>query len=164
MKVEVVFQLADASWPAFLVAPAGDIVEANAAAAAFFGDRLEARQLSALGNRGSAVEDLVGCWEHFCAAPRLLEFAGKEGTAVVFSTAIAPLEFGSQKYFLFQLFAVPAAAPTPPAENKSQGVEIHLAHKQRLDCAMQLTRTVALDFNNALTSRKRTSGPRWRAT
>src|SRR6201999_1671586 len=27
-----------------------------------------------------------------------------------------------------------------------------LAHKQKLDCALQLARTVSLDFNNALTS------------
>jgi CheY-like chemotaxis protein len=33
-----------------------------------------------------------------------------------------------------------------------QGVENNLAHKQKLDCALHLTRTVALDFNNALTT------------
>jgi CheY-like chemotaxis protein len=31
-------------------------------------------------------------------------------------------------------------------------VEASVAHKQKLDCALQLARTVALDFNNALTS------------
>jgi nitrogen-specific signal transduction histidine kinase/CheY-like chemotaxis protein len=31
-------------------------------------------------------------------------------------------------------------------------MDASLAHKQKLDCAMQLIRTVALDFNNALTS------------
>jgi two-component system, cell cycle sensor histidine kinase and response regulator CckA len=31
-------------------------------------------------------------------------------------------------------------------------VEASLAHKQKLDCALQLARSVALDFNNALTS------------
>ncbi|MEP6662160.1 MAG: ATP-binding protein [Verrucomicrobiota bacterium] len=38
-------------------------------------------------------------------------------------------------------------APTP-ADNP---VEASAAHKQKLDCALQLARTVALDFNNALT-------------
>ena len=42
---------------------------------------------------------------------------------------------------------VPAAA-----ELKNQTGETGLAHKQKLDCALQLARTVALDFNNALTS------------
>ena len=35
---------------------------------------------------------------------------------------------------------------------KPPGGEAGLAHKQKLDCALQLARTVALDFNNALTS------------
>jgi two-component system, cell cycle sensor histidine kinase and response regulator CckA len=36
-----------------------------------------------------------------------------------------------------------------PAENSA---ESPLAHKQKLDCALQLARSMALDFNNALTS------------
>jgi nitrogen-specific signal transduction histidine kinase/CheY-like chemotaxis protein len=40
-----------------------------------------------------------------------------------------------------------AALPAPAAV-----VEASLAHKQKLDCALQLARSVALDFNNALTS------------
>jgi len=40
--------------------------------------------------------------------------------------------------------AAPAAAPAT--------AETNTAHKQKLDCALQLARSVALDFNNALTS------------
>src|SRR5205085_210007 len=40
-------------------------------------------------------------------------------------------------------------APTAPV---TPSVEANLAHKQKLDCALQLARTVSLDFNNALTS------------
>ena len=40
----------------------------------------------------------------------------------------------------------------PPAEARTAAVEAGLAHKQKLDCALQLARTVSLDFNNALTS------------
>jgi two-component system cell cycle sensor histidine kinase/response regulator CckA len=36
--------------------------------------------------------------------------------------------------------------------NPASALDPGLAHKQKLDCAMQLIRTVALDFNNALTS------------
>jgi nitrogen-specific signal transduction histidine kinase/CheY-like chemotaxis protein len=48
----------------------------------------------------------------------------------------------------------PASAPasTPAATGEGKGVEAGLAHKQKLDCALQLARSVALDFNNALTS------------
>jgi signal transduction histidine kinase len=43
--------------------------------------------------------------------------------------------------------AAPAATAAAPA-----GMDAALAHKQKLDCALQLARSVALDFNNALTS------------
>src|SRR5262249_1179882 len=55
----------------------------------------------------------------------------------------------SQKYFIFQL--LPEVAPAP-SEAKSTAGDAGLAHKHKLDCALQLARTVALDFNNALTS------------
>jgi two-component system cell cycle sensor histidine kinase/response regulator CckA len=40
----------------------------------------------------------------------------------------------------------------PGADVKTPGGEAGQAQKQKLDCALQLARTVALDFNNALTS------------
>jgi signal transduction histidine kinase len=41
----------------------------------------------------------------------------------------------------------------PPAENKPMAMDTNgLMLKQKLDCALQLARTVSLDFNNALTS------------
>jgi nitrogen-specific signal transduction histidine kinase/ActR/RegA family two-component response regulator len=47
----------------------------------------------------------------------------------------------------------PDAATQPAgAEAKPASADAGLAHKQKLDCALQLARTVALDFNNALTS------------
>jgi nitrogen-specific signal transduction histidine kinase len=68
--------------------------------------------------------------------------------------------------FLMQLFATNAPSPGPPAlpsgnlpapamaKGKSDESELEAGavQKQKLDCALQLTRTVALDFNNALTS------------
>jgi two-component system, cell cycle sensor histidine kinase and response regulator CckA len=45
----------------------------------------------------------------------------------------------------------PVNAPAGP-EAKAAGADSSLALKQKLDCALQLARTVALDFNNALTS------------
>ncbi len=46
----------------------------------------------------------------------------------------------------------PEAAAPVAAAGGSSAVEASLAHKQKLDCALQLARSVALDFNNALTS------------
>lgn len=45
---------------------------------------------------------------------------------------------------------VAAKPPTPPVVSTS--VDMSTAQKQKLDCAMQLIRSVVLDFNNALTS------------
>jgi two-component system cell cycle sensor histidine kinase/response regulator CckA len=54
---------------------------------------------------------------------------------------------------------LPAASPEPavgqsaaPDADGASVMDANVAHKQKLDCAMQLIRTVALDFNNALTS------------
>jgi two-component system, cell cycle sensor histidine kinase and response regulator CckA len=45
-----------------------------------------------------------------------------------------------------------SASPPTGAEAKPAGPDASQALKQKLDCALQLARTVALDFNNALTS------------
>ena len=48
--------------------------------------------------------------------------------------------------------SAPAPAPAPaPDDSKAQAPETSLAQKQKLECALQLARTVSLDFNNALT-------------
>jgi len=47
----------------------------------------------------------------------------------------------------------PAPAPAPPtAAADKEAATALLIQKQKLDCALQLARTVSLDFNNALTS------------
>ncbi len=54
----------------------------------------------------------------------------------------------------------PACKPAPPPEKESPApapepapsLDAATAQKQKLECALQLTRTVVLDFNNALTS------------
>jgi two-component system, cell cycle sensor histidine kinase and response regulator CckA len=56
---------------------------------------------------------------------------------------------------LLQVPPGPAAAPAPPSHPSAAItnplVETSLMQKQKLDCALQLARSVALDFNNALT-------------
>src|SRR5205085_6424946 len=52
------------------------------------------------------------------------------------------------KFFLLQLFK---DATRESSENKSAAADATLAHKQKLDCALQMARSVSLDFNNALT-------------
>jgi len=48
--------------------------------------------------------------------------------------------------------AMMASRPEAPGNTTVVSAEANAAHKQKLDCALQLARSVALDFNNALTS------------
>src|SRR6202044_511309 len=45
-----------------------------------------------------------------------------------------------------------SATATPSGTPNTATMESHAAQRQKLDCALQLARSVALDFNNALTS------------
>ena len=72
--------------------------------------------------------------------------ANKGGAASRFSVSVCCFSRDGQKFFVFQLL------PEIVANDGPGNTEFTLAHKQKLDCALQLARTVSLDFNNALTS------------
>ena len=152
MKSESVFLLEGASWPAFLVDGGGTIRRANQAAIDLFGAKLEgdSTSLSALwAEEGETVEQFLARWDRSAMAVVPLKLLGRGAAVTTFSTYIGAFLWEEEKRFVFQLLPEPPSAAT---ENKGQLVETNLAHKQKLDCALQLARTVALDFNNALTS------------
>ena len=175
MKPEIVFGLEGAAWPALLVSASGSILRANSAAMTVFGPVLagEAPPLSAiwsLDNGGTDGQFLM-LWEQAPTATADLKFRVARGMAK-FTVAICTFNKDGSKWFVLQLlpFVEPAAAPTTvrvpvPIPAVSAPVEIPkpavpaappdaggLALKQKLDCALQLARTVSIDFNNALTS------------
>jgi len=93
-----------------------------------------------------------------------LKFRVANGTKVKFTAAVCTFSSEGSKWFVLQLLpavepvAAPAPAPEVPAVAPASG-ETKAALdangsqlKQKLDCALQLARTVSLDFNNALTS------------
>src|SRR2546428_5112080 len=152
MKSESVFLLEGASWPAFLVDGGGTIRRANQAAIDLFGAKLEgdSTSLSALwAEEGETVEQFLARWDRSAMAVVPLKLLGRGAAVTTFSTYIGAFLWEEEKRFVFQLLPEP---PSTATENKGQLVETNLAHKQKLDCALQLARTVALDFNNALTS------------
>jgi len=156
MKAEVIFQLENAPWPAFLVNPGGTLEDVNPAAQAFFGERLQSREFSALGEGETSSTSFLSLCERLNSPLLPLKFRGRDGTVTTFLTSISSLTLSTHKYYLFQLFPKPVRGGTsfngPPGDAKGGSIEINAAQKQKLDCAMQLTRTVALDFNNALTT------------
>jgi signal transduction histidine kinase len=104
---------------------------------------------------GCPPETWLTRWQTIRAPIHALRFRGPTGTTTPFSVTVSLLNTDPQPLFLFQLFAEPAAAPPPPpgsTEIRVRTVEFNQAQRQKLDCALHLTRTVALDFNNALTT------------
>jgi two-component system cell cycle sensor histidine kinase/response regulator CckA len=169
MKPEIVFGLESAVWPALLVSASGSILRANAAAMSVFGPVLsgEAPPLAAiwsLDNGGTDVQFLM-LWEQAPTATADLKFRLTGKAMAKFTVAICTFNKDNSKWFVLQLlpFVEPAPAPVPapavrapaeihkPASPAAQPDASNLVLKQKLDCALQLARTVSIDFNNALT-------------
>lgn len=159
MKSDVSFQLENAAWPAFVVESGGTIRYANQAAVAFFGPKLEgeALSLSALwAEPGESSEQFMARWERAPSAMQPVKYRGKGGAVTTFSTCICSTR-EAQKRYIFQLIGPQITEPDGDlsklgaAEGKPAEGNTVVLHRQRLDCALQLTRSVALDFNNVLT-------------
>ena len=108
-------------------------------------------RLSAVWARRTAARpsQFLAHWERSAAPTVPLKFRAKGGHTVSYLTSICAFTQDGQKYFVLQLLREGGSAAP---EVKPPGGEAGLALKQKLDCALQLARTVALDFNNALTS------------
>lgn len=132
-----------AGWPVLVADHQGVIFHANAAALAFFGASLKSLpvNLTTLWPADAQVS-----WQSLLQKPgsstnnafhsvRLRSSTGTEERLVCSFQQ-------PDKLFLIQF--LPAAAGASEGSAASQ--------KQKLDCALQLARTVALDFNNVLTS------------
>ena len=150
MKPEVVFGLESAAWPALLLNAGSVVLRANAAAAAAFGKALtgEAPALSAIWSpeNGGKPEDYFVRWEQSPAPAIELKLRTASGATARFHAVICPFSRDGSKWYLLQL--LPAAERAPASAPDGSGAAL----KQKLDCALQLARTVSLDFNNALTS------------
>jgi signal transduction histidine kinase len=149
MKLEVVSGLDNAAWPALLVNAGGTVLTCNAAAKALFGAALAGNpaELAAIWSpaNGTPPPVFLGGWEKARAVPVDLRFRAAGGGEHRFSTAITLVAQDGGKSFLLQLL------PPPNGSVESANATGDAALKQKLDCVLQLARTVSLDFNNALT-------------
>ena len=152
MKSEVAFALDSAGWPALLVDDAGTVCRANEAATRLFGPALEAAspRLASIWSPENRVtaEQFLAASQQAPAATVPLRFRDRSGKVLAYMAAVCGFAKEGRKYFVIQL--LPGGVP-PEGRAKAPGPDNGLAHKQKLDCALQLARTVALDFNNALT-------------
>ncbi len=153
MKSSAVFQLENAGWPALLLDSSTTICRANPAAIRLFGPTLEGSTplLAAIWSEGNGTtpEQFLAQWERSPSPAALLRFHSRGGGTVTASASICSFLKDGQKYFLLQL---PPDSAGPVSGGDGHAAETSLAHQQKLECALQLARTVALDFNNALTS------------
>jgi signal transduction histidine kinase len=153
MKFDVLSALETAGWPALVVDAAGTVCCSNQTAKKVFGSGLDGEwpQLSAiwLPDNNLTPEGFFEQWKQTPAPGVLLKFRNQAGAAVSHFSSISTLAHEGHDYFLIQLF--PDNTPAGSAV-KNPTAEAGLAHKQKLECALQLARTVSLDFNNALTS------------
>jgi len=161
MNPEIVFGLENAAWPALLVTTDAAVVRANPMAMQTFGDALsvEAPQLSAVWAQENtwSVEDFLVLWEQQSAKPVVdLKFKKADGSVISYSTTVSTFTTakGTKLVVLQMVMPTPKeTAPAPATEPKSGITDSPgTVLKQKLDCALQLARTVSLDFNNALTS------------
>jgi len=167
-----VFALENANWPALLVDAAGGIRAASQGARNTFGQIITTRptldQSIWSKENEQTPEQFFASYDELCDTTYQMRFKGRDGSTASFQVHVCPLQVNGEGLFLLQIFKAPAPevkteAP-PPATATQTGtamlvrtetgtvMETTVAHKQKLDCAMQLIRTVALDFNNALTS------------
>ena len=150
MKSEHAFGLENAGWPALLVNASAVVVHANPAARKLFGPALEgqAPKLSAIWSpeNSRTAEQFLAHWEGAPVPSVPLKFKAWDGRTVGYLVGICSSAGAAGKDFALQL-----VVETPP-NSRIQPADVGSAHKQKLDCALQLARTVALDFNNALTS------------
>ena len=171
MKLDLGFGLDNAGWPAFVVDDSGIVRHANQTAVQVMGSVMEggpalSASIWTLEN-DIAPEEFLAKSERSSAPMVPLQFRVKGGATVRFQTFVCSLVRDGQKYYLFQLFReagpTPGAPATPPPPPPVAGQtsflradaypsETTMVQRQKLDCALQLARTVALDFNNALTS------------
>jgi nitrogen-specific signal transduction histidine kinase/CheY-like chemotaxis protein len=151
MKSDVVFALENAGWPALMLDGTGTILRATQPAVRTFGPVLEgeAPRLSAIWapENSTTAEQFLVQWERSPTPSVSLKFRVKGGGVCVFALSICSFIKDSQKFFAVQL--LPENVPAPE-DSKKQPTDS--SQKQKLDCALQLARTVSLDFNNALTT------------
>ena len=170
IRSETAFVLESANWPVLLVDAAGTILASSQGAKKLFGNVLEGHP---------SVANSIWSPDNHISAPQFfqqfrngsenameLRFRGRDGGTTSFLTQLCPFAAGGDNLCLLQLFAkgshaephveiqIPSATSTdiPTLTEPASLIDPGVAHKQKLDCAMQLIRTVALDFNNALTS------------
>ena len=149
-KPDPEFMLQDADWPALVLRKNGDMLRANRAAVRSFGAAIEkpGAKLASLWsaeNKDSLVQFLA---LPAPTVPPRIKMRLKSGMPGVFIVQVSTI--AGEDLCLLQFLKEPSGMP--PTGSAPASPESSSAQRQKLECALQLARSVALDFNNALTS------------
>jgi signal transduction histidine kinase len=153
MKSEDVYGLENAGWPALVLDSGGTVRGCNQSALAWFGAGVAKGspplyKLVAEEDAGKASKLLL-VGERASIPALSIRFRAKDGQFESRRTMVCTLGVNGSRRFLLQLLPENAVS-TEQAGSSDLNANAGLKHK--LDCALQLARTVSLDFNNALTS------------
>ena len=152
---ELVYILNDADWPVLLVDAQGQIRHGNAAAIAVFGPPAKSGngKLADIWGAGNAAtpKDFLADWSRAAHGTAPLKCRGQNGSPILFVASLCSFTHDDQVLSLLQLLPPPPTEEQPAGTTAAPG-NTAIIQKQKLDCALQLARTMALDFNNALTS------------
>ena len=157
------FALEKANWPALLVDASGVIKGVSRGAENFFGQPItehpSLKDSVWAKENGQSPEEFLAAISEESRTSYDLKLKRADGTIAAVRTHVCSLRDENGDFFLLQIFDTQSAPPAAAAPTKTMEgftghtvVDSGVAQKQKLDCAMQLIRTVALDFNNALTS------------
>jgi signal transduction histidine kinase/CheY-like chemotaxis protein len=157
MKPEAVFGLENAAWPALLVNAGGVILACNTAAKDLFGPAVGIRstELAAIWApvNGTQPAGFLAWWSKNRPVPFDLQLRLPNGLEKKFAASITTVPGGDGAGYLLQLLPWPEPPGPRPVESPTEfrNTTGDAALRQRLECALQLARSVSLDFNNALT-------------
>jgi len=160
MKADTTIIFEHAGWPVFAIDDSGMVQQANAAAVSVLGTVMNGRP--SLGasiwdpENDLTIDEVLSRVGRSSDPRSRLKFRVKGGRAEWFDTVICRYAGEGQQLFLFQLYASKASsapAQVPSGKEGASGAQsAETVQRQKLECALQLTRTVSLDFNNALTT------------
>jgi signal transduction histidine kinase len=153
MKFGDAFELQNASWPVLMVESKGKITRANKAALGIFGEKIgkfDEAGLSAIWapTNTQTLEQFLQSGDNGMATIIGVKLVTLDGSSTSWMASVSRASDGNES-FLIQLFA---DNHTANSEGKAGAADAAEAHKQKLDCALQLARSVSNEFNNALTS------------
>lgn len=145
MRQELFASFDNAAWPVLWIDGSGTVLRANNAAVQLFGQGLASgtARLSVLWLPSNPIppEQFLLQWTRSPSPTVSLHLRARGGQEIRTSALISTWTRGQQRYYLLQF---------PPGQTSDEGDAQSL--KQKLDCLLQFGRTVALDFNNALTT------------